>query len=116
MSTPTNPDDVEYYLIPLDPAGEYITTAEQAVKDHKIAEFVQTVRPSVEPVTEAEQSLLGELQALLPPRIHLPEKNPFLTLQVKPRPAATLDDEKIQGLCACQCGTQGACSGGGNGS
>jgi|SRR4051794_16397858 hypothetical protein len=114
MTDPSHPAETEYFLIPRDDQGDYITQAEQIVRDHDIAEFVQIVRPDTASITEAEQGVIAELQTLLPKRVHLPANSPFLTLQITPPPTPSAT-EGLTGDCTCQCGNQGSCGGSGGG-
>ena len=116
MTTP-DPTVTEYFLIPLDDAGTYISTAEEILEGKGIPTYVQTVRPVSHSVDPDELQILQQLQGLLPASVHLPTDNPFLTLQVITDPSDTTHQAALE--CQCQCGTSTGkgqtCSGSGSG-
>jgi hypothetical protein len=112
MAESKKPGTTQYYLIPRDDQGDYITSAEQILRENGIPTYVQQVRPSTQTLTSEEQGILQELQTLLPDQVHLPLDNPFLTLQVTP-PAS--DHAIHPALCTCKCGELSGCSGSGSG-
>lgn len=113
MSQPSGSNDEEFFLIPRDPDGEYITAAEQIVRDKGNSGFIQIVRPNSPTLTPGETIIAGELQTLFPANVHLAEGNPFLTLRVS-APSSGSSTESA-GQCQCLCGLTGSCGGGGGG-
>ncbi|WP_445520817.1 hypothetical protein [Streptomyces sp. NEAU-174] len=104
----------EFHLVPIDPDGEYITAAERVVQEKGIPGFTQTVRPNAGEFAPEESLIIDDLQDLLPEQVHLPEKNPFLTLRTEvPVDGGNGGPELRE--CKCECGLSGSCGGGGGG-
>jgi hypothetical protein len=114
MAESKKPGTTQYYLIPRDDQGDYITSAEQILRENGIPTYVQQVRPNTQTLTPDEQGVLRELQTLLPAQVHLPLDNPFLTLQIT-SPSAEISPAGEVCDCLCQCGSGGTCGGGGGG-
>ncbi|MBM9503134.1 hypothetical protein [Actinacidiphila acididurans] len=112
MTTQPETDNSEYFLIPRDPEGQFIATAERIVQERGIPEFTQSLRADVTAPLAAEQVMLLELQNLLPARVNIESGSPFLTLRVSASPA----DSRLMSRCQCKCGGNGwTCGGGGGG-
>lgn len=109
MTTTDPTGAVEYFLIPLDDAGTYITTAEETLGEKGIASYTQVVQPAGHDLDPQEQAIVQELQSLLPDNVHMPVDNPFLTLQV------TIPADSTHGGGYCQCACKPTGSGAGNG-
>jgi hypothetical protein len=123
------PDETEseYFLIPRDEEGDYITTAEEIVRERGIPDYTQIVVRSTSSFAHEELVILQELQDLLPDTVHLETKNPFLTLRVTPHTGPFApevgakaqrsegEDPEPMSRCMCRCGDSGSCSGSGHG-
>ncbi|MEV5828003.1 hypothetical protein AB0L25_20810 [Spirillospora sp. NPDC052242] len=104
-------DGSQYFLIPRDPEGEYIRTAEQITRDHGVTSFTQTVRPSTGKVSDSDRLLLLEMRNALPAQVEIVSENPFLILRID----SAEDSDMALATCQCQCGGSFSCSGGGGG-
>lgn len=112
MASSPEAESAQYYLIPRDRDGEYLTVAESVLEDQGIHEYVETVTRSSAFSHGVTAGLLEELQDQLPENVHLAADNPFLTLRVE---ATQGGAESGLARCECKCGKMDTCGGGGGG-